>query len=113
MPQRALHRPAFETSSSSSQRSVDRVRRLAVVLAEQVRVGRERDRWVGVPEPLRDPHHINASVNQLRSVSVTQLMERDAEAEFVRKLAPARAERVRPLWGALPIREHEVVLAEL
>src|SRR5262249_31303501 len=87
--------------------------RLAVVLAEQVGVDRERDGRAGVSEPLRDRHHVDARIAQLRGVGVAQLMERDAEFELPGKLAPARAEAIGPLRGARPIREHEVVLAEL
>src|SRR5262249_39885433 len=60
-----------------------------------------------------DRHHVDARVDQLRGVGMTQFMERHAELEFPGKLAPPRAEPIGPLRGALPVWKHKVVLAEL
>ena len=63
-------REFLPVARSSLERGIDRVRRLAVVLPEQVGVDAQRDRRTAMPEPLRDRHHIDTGIDQLAGMGV-------------------------------------------
>ena len=57
---REKRQSAFVLSLERSDRSVDRRCSFAVIVAEQVAVGAERDVWLGVTKALADGHDVNA-----------------------------------------------------
>src|SRR5262249_54416732 len=83
---------------SLSQHGIDRGRRPAVVLLEQVRVDRQRRRWRRVPEPVSDLGDGNAEGDQHRGVGVPQFMEAGVEAEIT--LCSGKAVRCPRTFGA-------------
>ena len=81
---------------------VDRRRRLAIVLTEQVGVNSQGDVWLGVTKALTDRH-------ELAGVGVSQGVVRDfghADADGV--IAPCRADRVGREWGAVKIGKQQI-----
>ena len=95
----------FSRSEHRFHRRVDRCRTPVLAPGKEVSIDSQGDRRVCVAEPFADPHHVDALVDQMARVGVSEPVKAHREADRRGGILPRLAERARGLRRAVEPRK--------